>query len=567
LARPEKKLDFLDDDYHLMPVISSCYLVLKGALVAPCYNQGISMTQTFAINGDLLIGAASSGDNRSARAINPATGVNLEPAFAIASEADVARACALAGEAFDTYRSVSLDARATFLETIAANIMEIGDALIERANEETGLPVARLQGERARTVGQLRLFAQVVRSGEWLDLRVDPALPERQPMPRSDIRLRQIPLGPVAVFGASNFPLAFSVAGGDTASALAAGCPVVVKGHLAHPGTGELVGRAIRAAVVACGLPEGTFSMLNGANETGAALVRNPNIKAVGFTGSRAGGMALAAIAAARPEPIPVYAEMSSINPVYLMPAALGARAEALGKAFVGSLTMGAGQFCTNPGLMFAVDGPDLDRFVASATGTISESAPAPMLTPGIHAAYDKGVAALAGHDAVKTLAKGLPAEGVNRSPAIFFETDATHFLADEKLGNEVFGASSLLVRCKDVDQMVAVAEKLEGQLTATLHIDAGDHAEVRKLLPVLERKVGRILANGWPTGVEVSHAMVHGGPFPATSDSRTTSVGTLAIRRYLRPVSYQDLPVELLPPELNEGLSSLPHLLDGVRK
>jgi NADP-dependent aldehyde dehydrogenase len=525
------------------------------------------MTQSTVISGDLLIGSASAGDNKSVRAINPATGANLEPAFALAGEADVARACELAAEAFDTYRAASLEARATFLETIADNIMAVGDVLIQRANEETGLPPARLQGERARTVGQLRLFAQVVRSGEWLDLRVDPALPERQPLPRPDLRLRQIPLGPVAVFGASNFPLAFSVAGGDTASALAAGCPVVVKGHLAHPGTGELVGRAISAAVAACGLPEGVFSLLNGANETGAALVRNPHIKAVGFTGSRGGGLALGAIAAARPEPIPVYAEMSSVNPVFLFPAALAARAEAIGTSFIGSLTMGAGQFCTNPGLIFAIDGPDLERFVASASAALGGSAPAPMLTPGIHAAFDKGVAALADHDAVKTVARGLPAEGVNRSPGIFFETDVEHFLADERLGLEIFGASGLLVRCKDIDQMIAVAEKLEGQLTATLQMEAGDHADAGKLLPVLERKAGRILANGWPTGVEVSHAMVHGGPFPATSDSRTTSVGTLAIRRYLRPVSYQDLPDTLLPPELKaEGVKGLPHLMDGVR-
>lgn len=526
------------------------------------------MTQSFVINGDLLIGAESSGVDRSARAINPATGAPLEPAFAIASEADVARACELAAQAFDIYRATSPEARAVFLETIANNIMEIGDALIQRANEETGLPIARLEGERGRTIGQLRLFAQVVRAGEWLDLRVDPALPERKPLPRPDLRLRQIPLGPVAVFGASNFPLAFSVAGGDTASALAAGCPVVVKGHLAHPGTGELVGRAIRAAVSACGLPEGVFSLLTGANETGAALVRNPHIKAVGFTGSRGGGLALGAIAAARPEPIPVYAEMSSINPVFLFPGALAARAEALGNAFVDSLTLGAGQFCTNPGLLFAIDSPDLAKFISAAGATLATRAPAPMLTPGIHAAFDKGVAELSGHDAVKTVARGLPPEGVNRSSGVFFETDVEHFLADDKLSHEVFGASGLLVRCKDIGEMIAIAEKLEGQLTATLHLESSDYAAAAKLLPVLERKVGRILANGWPTGVEVCHAMVHGGPFPATSDSRTTSVGTLAIRRFLRPVSYQDLPEGLLPPELkNDGLKDLPHLIDGVRK
>jgi NADP-dependent aldehyde dehydrogenase len=343
---------------------------------------------------------------------------------------------------------------------------------------------------------------------------------------------------------------------------------VIVKGHLAHPGTGELIGRAIQAAVLACGLPEGTFSLLNGANETGAALVRNLHIKAVGFTGSRRGGLALGALAAARSEPIPVYAEMSSINPVYLLPAALEARAEILAAGFVDSLALGAGQFCTNPGLVFAIDGPDLDRFIASASAALSQKTPAPMLTSDIHAAFDQGVASFAEHSAVKILAQGLPANGVNRSPGIFFETDVQHFLSDERLANEVFGASSLLVRCRDIAQMVEITERLEGQLTATLHVDPDDYPDAHTLLPVLERKVGRILANDWPTGVEVANAMVHGGPFPATSDSRTTSVGTLAIRRFLRPVSYQNLPQYLLPAELGaDALMALPHMLDGIMK
>jgi 2,5-dioxopentanoate dehydrogenase len=526
------------------------------------------VTESLEITGDQLIGSSSTGGAYSFRAINPATGASLEPAFAVANLGDVGRACELAWQAFDVYRETGLEARATFLETIASNIIAIGDALIQRAHEETGLPAARLEGERARTVAQLRLFAQVVRAGEWLDLRIDPALPERKPLPRPDLRLRQVPLGPVAVFGASNFPLAFSVAGGDTASAFAAGCPVIVKGHLAHPGTGELVGRAIRAAVATCGLPEGVFSLLTGANETGAALVGNPYVKAVGFTGSRAGGLALGTIAAARPEPIPVFAEMSSVNPAFLLSGALGARAEALGTTFVDSLSLGAGQFCTNPGLLFAIDGPGLDRFVTAASATLASRVPAPMLTPGIHAAFEKGVAALVDHPAVKTLARGLPADGANRSPGAFFETDVEQFLADDRLGHEVFGASGLLVRCKDIDQMIAASEKLEGQLTATLHLDVSDYTVAGKLLTVLERKAGRILANGWPTGVEVSHAMSHGGPFPATSDSRATSVGTLAIRRFLRPVCYQDLPDGLLPPELrDDGVKRLPHLLDGLRK
>src|SRR5215207_7013321 len=313
------------------------------------------------ITGDILIGAQRvSGRERSFRAVNPATGEAMEPAFAFAGPMEVERACALAWDAFHIYRETGVDERARFLETIATNILGLGDDLIERASAETGLPRGRIEGERARTAGQLKLFAAVVRQGEWLDVRIDHAMEERKPLPRPNLRQRHIALGPVAVFGASNFPLAFSVAGGDTASALAAGCPVVVKGHPAHPGTGELVGRAIQKAVASCGLPEGVFSLLLGEIETGSRLVAHPHIKSVGFTGSRGGGMALVRIAAGRPEPIPVYAEMSSINPVYVLPAALAARAEAIGREFVVSLTMGAGQFCTNPGLVFGLDGPDL---------------------------------------------------------------------------------------------------------------------------------------------------------------------------------------------------------------
>ncbi|CAO3404935.1 aldehyde dehydrogenase (NADP(+)) [Azospirillum palustre] len=508
------------------------------------------------ITGEMLIGAkAHRGGQGEFRAVDPATGEALEPVFGSGSVADVERACALAWAAFDAFRETGLEQRAAFLETVAQNILDIGDELIVRAMAETGLPRARLEGERGRTVGQLRLFAQVVREGSWVEARIDPAMPARTPLPRADIRQRHIALGPVAVFGASNFPLAFSVAGGDTASAFAAGCPVVVKGHGAHPGTSELVGRAIQAAVASCGLPEGVFSLLFGnGREIGTALVADPRIKAVGFTGSRGGGLALMGVAAKRPEPIPVYAEMSSINPVFLMPAALASRAEALGKAFVGSLTMGAGQFCTNPGILLAVDGPDLDRFVAAVVEALGGSAASTMLTPGIHAAFDSGVAKLAGSGAVTTLARGLACSGPNQAQAAFFTATADAFLADTELQEEVFGAASLLIRCADVAAMTAVADRLEGQLTATLQMDGADKAAVAGLIPTLERKAGRILANGWPTGVEVCHAMVHGGPFPATSDPRSTSVGTLAIRRFLRPVCYQDIPAELLPEALRDG-------------
>ncbi|MDB5457256.1 MAG: aldehyde dehydrogenase [Caulobacter sp.] len=501
------------------------------------------------------------------RAINPATNEAFGAIFAEPDAAAIAAACAAAAAAFDGYRETSLEARATFLETIADEIEALGEPLIATLLAETGLPRGRLEGERGRTTGQLRLFAQVVRRGDWIGARIDPALPERKPLPRADLRQRFIPLGPVVVFGASNFPLAFSTAGGDTASALAAGCPVIVKGHPAHPQAGELVGGAIRAAVAKCGLPAGVFALLTGqSHELGGALVRDPRVKAVGFTGSRAGGMALVKIAAERPEPIPVYAEMSSINPVILFPGALAARAEALGTAFVGSLTMGAGQFCTNPGLVFALDGPDLDTFVASARQALTGAPPQVMLTPGIHQAYETGVAKLTGLDGVKPLGRGAGPGAANQGCAALFEVDAATFLATPALSHEVFGASSVVVRAPDLETLKTVLEGLEGQLTATLHLEAADAELARGLLPVLERKAGRILANGWPTGVEVSSAMVHGGPFPATSDGKSTSVGTRAIERFLRPVCYQDLPDTLLPPALQAANPlGVARAIDGV--
>lgn len=500
-------------------------------------------------------------------AVNPATGERLEPGFAGARLADVDRACGLAAAAFPGYRETRLEARAAFLEAIADEIMALGEPLIELVMAESGLPRARLEGERVRTCGQLRLFAQVVREGSFLDARIDPALPDRKPLPRVDLRLRNIALGPVAVFGASNFPLAFSVAGGDTASALAAGCPVVVKAHSAHPGTSAMIADAVRAAVAKCGMPEGTFSMLYGySNEIGAALVADPRIKAVGFTGSRAGGLALVEVANARREPIPVYAEMSSINPVLLFPGALAARGAEIGKAFAAALQLGAGQFCTNPGLVLAVDGPDLDAFIAGARGGIEAAQPQTMLTPGIHSAYEKGAEKLASHDAVETLARGDAALGPHQARPYLFATQASRFLDDPALQEEVFGASSVLVRCKDDEELAASIDALEGQLTISIHMEDSDIAAVRALLPALESKAGRILVNGFGTGVEVSHAMVHGGPFPATSDSRSTSVGTLAIRRFLRPVSYQDLPAGLLPEALRDGNPlGLWRMTDGV--
>lgn len=518
------------------------------------------------ITGELFIGDTRARTATQFRAVDPATGVMLEPEFSAAGADEVDRACALAAAAFPAYAALDLATRAQFLEAMADNIMALGDELIARAHAETGLPPARLTGERGRTMGQLRLFAAEVRDGGWLGIRIDPALPDRHPLPRPDLRLCKVPLGPVAVFGASNFPLAFSVAGGDTASALAAGCPVVIKGHPAHPGTSELIARAIADAVAASGLPQGVFSLLNGiSNDLGAALVTDPRIAAVGFTGSRGGGLALMRLAAERPVPIPVYAEMSAINPVVLLPHVLEAKAEALGAGYVASLTMGAGQFCTNPGLVLAIDSPALDRFVATAADALGEAPASVMLTPGIHQAFAKGVDALGAHPRVTTVARGLAADGPNRGQAALFSISAEDFDGDHDVSQEVFGASSVLVRCRDQASLARVVAGLEGQLTATLHFTVEDEPAVAKLLPLLESRAGRILANGWPTGVEVGHAMVHGGPFPATSDGRSTSVGTLAIDRFLRPVCYQDFPDTLLPTVLRDGgQADIPHRMDG---
>ena len=507
------------------------------------------------IQGEMLIGhKAVQGSGVVIYGYNPASDEDMQPGFASSSNADLEAACTLAHNAFDAYRNIPLEKRAVFLETIADEILALGDILVTRAMAESGLPEGRIRGERGRTMGQFKLFANVVRRGDWVGARIDPALPNREPMPRADLRMRHIPLGPAAIFGASNFPLAFSVAGGDTASALAAGCPVIVKAHPAHPGTSELLGKAIISAAKTCDMPDGVFSLIfDSGYELGTELVAHPLIKAVGFTGSRSGGLALMKIAANRPEPIPVYAEMSSINPVFLLPSALKKNSSTIASGFAGSLAMGAGQFCTNPGLVVGLAGDDLNSFVEAARAAISELPTQVMLTEGIHAAYVKGVDSLAANDAVTQAAQGQSSTEPNRCQAKLFRTSAKQFLADESLSHEVFGSASLVVECGSVDELLAVTESLEGQLTATLQLDEGDTELAKSLLPILERKAGRILCNGYPTGVEVCDAMVHGGPFPATSDSRTTSVGSAAILRFLRPVCYQDMPAALLPAEIDD--------------
>ncbi|RKF41827.1 2,5-dioxovalerate dehydrogenase [Agrobacterium deltaense] len=500
------------------------------------------------LTGTLLIGGAETrGTNGEIFAIEATSGDKLPVSFGGATETDLEQAASLAWAAFQTYRETPLEERAMFLETIGANILDLGDALVERAMAETGLPKGRIEGERMRTVNQLRMFAAEVRSGRFLERRADAADPARTP-PKPDLKLRNIPVGPVAVFGASNFPLAFSVAGGDTASALAAGCPVIVKAHSAHPGTSELVGRAVARAVADCGMPAGTFALLHDSGRTiGQGLVADRRIRAVGFTGSRGGGTALMKIAAARPQPIPVYAEMSSINPVILLPEALKARGASIGTAFVGSLTLGAGQFCTNPGLIVALEGEGLDAFRDAAKVAVERAAAQTMLTPGICNAFVRGTQSLNSNAKVRTLAIGMRGSE-NQGQAVLFETTAADFLSDHTMQEEMFGAASLVVKCKTQTELFEVLSAVEGQLTAAIHLDDGDKALAVNLIPELELLAGRVLVNGFGTGVEVSAAMVHGGPYPSTSDGRSTSVGTMAIYRFLRPVCYQDIPADLLP-------------------
>ncbi|ASQ91919.1 aldehyde dehydrogenase (NADP(+)) [Streptomyces sp. 11-1-2] len=519
----------------------------KEPLVSPLPQTG--PTGVMVIGGETVIGTGEE-----IRSVDPRTGATLDPGYRAASVEHVERACALAKRVFPTFRATDAGRRAEFLERIADLLDERRDSLVECAHTETALPRPRLTGEVGRTSGQLRLFAAELRAGTWQGARIDPARLDREPLPRADIRQRRIALGPVAVFGASNFPLAFSTAGGDTAAALAAGCPVVVKAHQAHLGTAELVARTIAEAAADAGMPEGVFSQLvGGGTEVGARLVRDPRIRAVGFTGSREGGLAIAAMAADRPVPIPVYAEMSSINPVLLLPAVLESRGAELGAAFAGSLTLGAGQFCTNPGLVLAIEGPGLDAFTRAAADAVAADAGATMLTTGIADHYAAAGDALEARDGVDEFARGSQPDSAACGRARLLTVDGARFAADPSLQSEVFGATSLLVRCVDTAELTAAVETLEGQLTATVHADEADHLLAAKLLPLLEERAGRILFDGWPTGVEVGHAMVHGGPFPATTDPRSTSVGTLAIERFLRPVAYQDVPTALLPAEVRD--------------
>lgn len=517
----------------------------------------------------LIAGAPASGSGGFVRAVDPAAGAETGPEFSLLGTDQLTAATEAAAEAFPKFRALSPEQRSAFLMSAADNIQDAGEDIVATAMMETGLPQARLQGELARTTNQLRLFAKVAAKGDHYGARVEGALPDRKPLPRPDLRQLMIPLGPVAVFGASNFPLAFSVAGGDTASALAAGCPVVFKAHNAHPGTAQLVGKALSEAVAEHNLPAGVFSLIYGPGaKVGQALVKDKRIKAVGFTGSRSGGLAIFETANARPEPIPVYAEMSSINPVFVLDSALADDRSSLVEGFITSLNGSAGQLCTAPGLIFVPEGEDGDDFVDQVATHLAEAAGTTMLTPGICSSRLEGEQKISTLSNITQVGRGTDGTAENAPAPAVYATDAETFVKTPEMSEEIFGAVCLIVRYGSSERLKHVVQSLEGQLTATLHLNTGDEDDidaVRELLPDLELKVGRILVNGWPTGVDVGDAMVHGGPFPATADGRSTSVGTAAIHRFLRPVAYQNFPEALLPAQVrDENPWNLVRRVDG---
>jgi NADP-dependent aldehyde dehydrogenase len=519
-------------------------------------------------DGGSLIGFGSSGPGGATfKAFDPARNTPLEPSFLSAGPDDVERAVQLAAAAAPTWAKLPGAVRAAFLDAIATKLEEKSGDLVARAMQETGLPEARLKGEVARTAGQLRLYGQAAARGDWLDARIETAQPDRQPLPKPDHRSMLRPLGPVVVFGSSNFPFAYSVAGGDVASAYAAGCPVIVKAHPAHPGTSEMVGRLILHAVREAGLPEGTFSLLFDAGfEVGQALVKHPLVKAVGFTGSVRGGRALTDLAAARPEPIPVYAEMGSINPVFILPGAIAERAAALVEGLYASAMVGVGQFCTNPGLIVLQRSLAAEQFVRDMAARLSATLEGVMLTPGIRKNFVAATAARARQPGVKVIAQGNATSHCSAAP-VWFETGAQEFLGNHALAEEIFGPSSLVVWCRDRAEMLEIAREMEGSLTATIHAGAAEAAEQGSLVDLLADRAGRLILNAYPTGLEVSHAIVHGGPYPATSDGgRSTSVGTRALNRWARLICYQNFADDLLPPELqNANPLGLRRLVNGA--
>jgi NADP-dependent aldehyde dehydrogenase len=507
------------------------------------------------LRGEMLLGQRSVRGAEPQRAFSPASNGHIEPEFWGGGEAEVDRACRLAAAAYDSYSRTNPEDRAKFLEAIADNLVGLGDILVQRCMAETGLPQARVQGEQGRTAAQLRMFAAVVRRGLWRDVTIDSADPNRKPLPKPDLRMQKIGIGPVGVFGASNFPILYSVAGGDTASALASGCPVVVKAHFSHLGTSELVGRAIQEAVAEAGLHEGVFSLVMGeGNAVGEALVKHPEIKAVAFTGSESGGMALFRIGQQREEPIPVFAEMTSVNPNFVLPHALESRAQSFATRFVEQMTLGVGQMCLTPGMIVAIDGVGFNLLRTTLRDELAKRPAATMLSPGLLKGYQTGLDRQRSVKEVRELASGGKAEKPLDGQAHIFEVDAGAMLSNRSLADEVFGPQAILIKCESPGDMIAVAESLRGQLTMAIQLEENDIGLAKRLMPILERRTNRILANGFSNMVEISDAMIHGGPFPATSDPRFTSVGSTAIDRFLRPICYQNMPTALLPSALADG-------------
>jgi 2,5-dioxopentanoate dehydrogenase len=503
------------------------------------------------LTGRSIIGfSRGEAGSESFTANDPQTGDAVEPDFYSATMDELERAASLAHDARIPFGRMLGRERARFLRAVADNIDALGNDLLARASLETGLPNTRFVGERARTCGQLRMFADLLEEGSWVEARIDHAIPDRQPVPKPDVRSMLRPIGPVAVFCASNFPLAYSIAGGDTASAFAAGCPVIVIAHTAHPGTAELVGTAVAEAVKTCGMPEGTFSLLFSAGfEIGQALVRHPAIKAVGFTGSRRGGRALMDIAAARDEPIPVYTEMSSVNPTFILPSA---QVESVIAGLHASVTGGVGQFCTKPGLVFLPEGDGTGHFVSAFGDMIAGTSPAPLLTSGIQKSFNTMSEHRRAQVAAHLENKVPELTGFAVNPSVF-ETTAAEFLETPDLELEIFGPTTLLIRSDERNELLDIARALEGQLTASVHGTEQDLIDYADLVAILETKVGRLIFNGFSTGVEVCPSMVHGGPYPATSDSRSTAVGSRAITRFARLVCFQSFPDAALPDELKE--------------
>lgn len=517
-----------------------------------------------------IAGNPSSESSETFRAANPATGETLDPEFREATASEIDAAVTAANAAFDPFRSKLAETRADFLEAIAEEVLALGDSFLERTAAETGYPTARCEAERGRVVAHTRQFADLIREGSWVDARIDLPDPTRKPMPKPDVRSLFQPVGPVAIFGASNFPIAISVLGADTMSALASGCPVVIKAHPAHPGTCEMAAAAVHRAAQRTGMPSGVFSLLHGtSHEVGTQLVEHPGIFAAAFTGSLAGGRALFDAANRRPVPIPFYAEMGSVNPVFILPGALKSRPSSIAEGFVASLTQGVGQFCTNPGMVLGLESDAWNSFCETTAEHVGKTEPATMLHAGIHSAYRTGLEQRIEHESLELLARSEAAasdEALEAAPHVF-RTTQQGLIDDPALFDELFGPVSLFAGCGGPDDMIEVAEKLEGSLSATIHGTENDLAEYRELVSVLQKKTGRLIFNGFPVGLEVCHSIHHGGPYPATTHSRFTSVGTRGIERFVRPVCYQDWPDSQLPMELqNANPRGVLRMLNGHR-